>query len=181
LTVSGRSLLLANLVDKFPIESDLVASEHNYTGASSLPPKDGQSSVDGHLRDFTVPEFFSKFLYTKTWRKLENESHELTIHHLASDDEFARIEKETNVTISHDLGGRVIFIGGDDERAVQKVEQKLDVLLSFVVSFWLRESSFLLLATVSLADWVPEPTDCGTQTSLVHGELCRRSTARFLR
>ncbi|KAL2257859.1 hypothetical protein VTK26DRAFT_9076 [Humicola hyalothermophila] len=76
-----------------------------------------------------APKELAEFSHISVWDDLDKNNESLTIKDIVTADQLIRITNETGVATFRDLPGRLVYIGGNDEESVNKVRDKLRVML----------------------------------------------------
>ncbi|KAH8885080.1 hypothetical protein GQ53DRAFT_829129 [Thozetella sp. PMI_491] len=91
-----------------------------------------QASADSPTKSYELPRFFDKHEYRARWTGLETAKNAPTFRELLPN--FAEFAAENRVEISHDLAGRVVYIGSDSQELVDATFTKLGVILHLHLS-----------------------------------------------
>lgn len=79
---------------------------------------------------YRYPAAIAKFPYKDVWDELEKQDGVLILSDILADDQRLQLERDTKVTITYDIAGTSIYIGGYDGAGVSQARSKLRVLLS---------------------------------------------------
>jgi hypothetical protein len=105
-------------------DDDLICHEGNYSVSAR---------VTQDLQSISFPTQFRQYPHLATWAKQEQACIN-SIFSVISRAEIAQIGDDTGTLIQPDLAGKLVHIGGYDQEAVERTQQKLDVLLEARVS-----------------------------------------------
>ncbi|KAL2016941.1 hypothetical protein VTK56DRAFT_2817 [Thermocarpiscus australiensis] len=127
------------------IEDDAFAEEHAniLNSDGSLKPSVDTEWISydlhGHVstavlsptqKAYCLPKHFSQFSHTEIWDDLEKHNEPFTLWDIVSNNQLAQIGKDTDVTISCNLSGKLVYIGGNNEESIQTTVGKLKVMLA---------------------------------------------------
>lgn len=84
-------------------------------------------------KTFQCPPQFNKHQFTTAWTALDHEP--ITIHGLLDAAHLQELARLSNVEISYDLAGKVVYIGASKKTFVDAAAAKLSVLLKNLVRF----------------------------------------------
>ncbi len=97
------------------------------------------------------------------WTDLESENVPYTVHDIMTDNQSEEIEKELGVSFTSALGGRLVYISGNNEESIAKAQKKLGVMLAIRVSRRKQVSAdreCTHLCVLEIATWLVADQEC---------------------
>ncbi|KAK3984842.1 hypothetical protein QBC44DRAFT_251997 [Cladorrhinum sp. PSN332] len=79
---------------------------------------------------YRYPAAIDKFLYKHVWEDGNEDGQVVHLNDFLTEDQRLKLQRDYNVTITHDLTGNTLYIGGHDEASVFKTRARLRVMLS---------------------------------------------------
>jgi hypothetical protein len=106
----------------------LVPSEDSDTPLSRMYL---QHESLGEENEFSCPPDFLQYPFIRTWASLDRAK--ITVHSLLSASRLQDLAQLCGVRMSHDLTGKVVYIGGFAQASVDDAAQRLDTILKYTV------------------------------------------------
>ncbi|KAK4229094.1 hypothetical protein QBC38DRAFT_387091 [Podospora fimiseda] len=79
---------------------------------------------------YRYPVAIDKFPYKEVWEHGNEDGQVVHLDDFLTEDQRLKLQSQHNVTITHDLTGNTLYIGGHDQVAVYETQKKLRVMLS---------------------------------------------------